>query len=181
MHQILDGACPFDEQTFLPSRMLYRKTEGKPRGIDTNGNGNDGVTYTGLEFTPSATKIYYPLAPQSVDPDPYDHTAAVHRIERLGHRLLYILTRRRYLLRGTLSVCIPELVSKSHSSCLAYCKFLEGCPDETITRCFIHDTRTYLTRGKGLVISWVCSLRTTVIIIIFDYVLHRLYARIRKL
>ncbi len=84
--------------------------------------------------------IRYPLAPQSVDPALYDHRAAVRRIAFLGRRLLYTLTRHRCPLHGTLSVCIPELASKSHPSCLANCRFLEGYPEQAISRSFTHGT-----------------------------------------
>ena len=140
MYQVLDGTCPFDEHVFLPSRMLYRKAERDPCGIDTDRNGNDGITYTELAFSRSAIKIHYPLAPQSVDPAPYDHTIAVRRIDYPGHRLLYTLMRRRCPLRGTFFVCIPGLANKSHPSCLANCKFLEDCPYETISRNFAQNT-----------------------------------------
>ena len=66
MYQILDGACPFDEQIFLPSRMLYRKAEGKPRRIDADRNRNDGITctelvvelFSNIDLLPACAAIY---------------------------------------------------------------------------------------------------------------------------
>ncbi len=56
MYQVLNGTCPFDEHVFLPSRMLYRKAEGYPCRIDTDRNGNDGITYTKLAFSQFSNK-----------------------------------------------------------------------------------------------------------------------------
>ena len=116
------------------------RLKGNPAESTPMGTEMMGYPTRNQHLINSAMKIHYPLGPQFVDPAPYDHTAAVHRIEYLGHRLFYTLKRRRCPLRGTFSVCIPELASKSHSSCLVNCKFLVGCPDEAISTSFIHDT-----------------------------------------
>lgn len=90
-HQVFDCARPLDENVLFPGSMLYGKAERNPRGVNSNGNANDGIAYliSAIIECRSGCKSSHLLAQPAAARAPVDHIEVAHQT-RSFHCLLHI-------------------------------------------------------------------------------------------